>query len=55
MEECSIFCHVLKKKGVRAYMQVGDKVEITVSDKIFRLIKLDEASVYEILRKKIGG
>ena len=36
-------------------MQVGDKVEITVSDKIFRLIKLDEASVYEILRKKIGG
>lgn len=36
-------------------MQVGDKVEITVSDKIFKLIKLDEASVYEILRKKIGG
>lgn len=36
-------------------MQVGDKVEITVSDKVFKLIKLDEASVYEILRKKIGG
>ena len=36
-------------------MQVGDKVEITVSDKIFKLIKLEEASVYEILRKKIGG
>ena len=25
------------------------------NEKIFKLIKLDEASVYEILRKKIGG
>lgn len=34
--------------------EVGDTVDITASDSILRLIKLDEASVYEILRKKVS-
>ncbi len=35
------------------HMELGDKVEISASENIFRLIKFDEASVYEILKKKI--
>ena len=36
-------------------MEVGSSVEISVSPYIFTIIKLDDASLYEILRKKIGG
>lgn len=35
------------------HMELGDKVEIGASENIFRLVKFDEASVYEILKKKI--
>ena len=35
------------------HMELGDKVEIRASENIFRLVKFDEASVYEILKKKI--
>ena len=34
---------------------VGDRVDIETSDKTFSIIKLDDASVYDILRKKLGG
>lgn len=36
-------------------IHVGDTVDIRVSDKIFKIIKLEEVGVYEILRKKLGG
>lgn len=36
-------------------IEVGDKVDIRVSGNVFHLIRLDDSSVYEILRKKIGG
>ena len=36
-------------------MEVGSSVEISVSPHTFSVIKLDDASLYEILRKKIGG
>ncbi|MBP3232940.1 MAG: NAD(+)/NADH kinase [Eubacterium sp.] len=36
-------------------MEVGSSVEIRVSSHTFSVIKLDDASLYEILRQKIGG
>lgn len=36
-------------------MKAGDYVEVYGSGKALHLIKLDDASVYEILRKKLGG
>ena len=36
-------------------MEVGSSVEISVSPHTFSVIKLDNASLYEILRNKIGG
>ena len=36
-------------------MMVGDKVEVSVSRNIFRIIRLEHVSVYETIRRKIGG
>ena len=36
-------------------MSVGDKVEISASPNTLALVKLEDASVYDILRKKLGG
>ncbi len=36
------------------HMKVGDRVRISVSDNTLKLIKLDDANVYEILKKKLG-
>ncbi len=36
-------------------MTPGDKVTITASPTVFTMIKLEESSVYEILKKKIGN
>ena len=36
-------------------MMVGDKVEVGVSRNIFRIIRLEHVSVYETIRRKIGG
>ncbi len=37
------------------HMKVGDYVEVSASEEKLRLIKLDSSSVYQILRKKLGG
>ncbi len=36
-------------------MELGSKVDIEVSPYTFSVVKLDDSSVYEILRKKLGG
>ncbi|MBO4864459.1 MAG: NAD(+)/NADH kinase [Eubacterium sp.] len=37
------------------HMEVGSSVEIVPSSHTFSVVKLDNVSVYEILRKKLGG
>jgi NAD+ kinase len=36
-------------------MNIGDIVRVSVSDKSMKLARLDNASVYEILRRKLEG
>ncbi|MCR5213653.1 MAG: NAD(+)/NADH kinase [Eubacterium sp.] len=52
----------IENKAIIAYdgaisipMKVGDTVDIGVSEHTFSIIRLDKSSVYDIIRRKIGG